>query len=100
MTGLKGLGWLIMNSLWMVIPGIALTTVLMLELMFAAALLLWKQLNSSTVALKADRESPCKHCQFFVNNPHLPCAVQPSLVLKRSSQHCRDYCSSALTGGK
>ncbi|MBV6623180.1 MAG: hypothetical protein KI793_09645 [Rivularia sp. (in: Bacteria)] len=34
---------------------------------------------------------PCRKCQFFDNNQHLACAVQPALVLSLEASKCQDY---------
>ncbi|MBW4610423.1 MAG: hypothetical protein KME22_25215 [Hassallia sp. WJT32-NPBG1] len=35
---------------------------------------------------------PCRTCQYFSNNHHLKCAVQPSLVMTTEATTCSDYC--------
>ena len=35
---------------------------------------------------------PCKHCHFYLSNPHLQCAVHPSKVSTSDAMHCPDYC--------
>jgi len=34
---------------------------------------------------------PCMNCHFYCMNPHLKCAVNPSLVLTRQAIDCPDY---------
>jgi hypothetical protein len=34
---------------------------------------------------------PCYNCRFFDNNPHLKCAIQPSLVMSEEAFNCPDY---------
>lgn len=34
---------------------------------------------------------PCMKCRFFNMNPHLKCAVNPSVVLTKGAIDCRDY---------
>jgi hypothetical protein len=36
---------------------------------------------------------PCKKCKFYSNDPHLKCAVNPSIVLKEQAVDCSDYCA-------
>jgi hypothetical protein len=38
---------------------------------------------------------PCRNCQFYSNNPHLRCAVHPSLALTKQAIECKDYTFSA-----
>jgi hypothetical protein len=34
---------------------------------------------------------PCMNCHFYCMNPHLKCAVNPSVVLTRQAIDCPDY---------
>ncbi|MDV2994583.1 MAG: hypothetical protein N4J56_004237 [Chroococcidiopsis sp. SAG 2025] len=34
---------------------------------------------------------PCMNCHFYIMNPHLKCAVNPSVVLTRRAIDCPDY---------
>ncbi len=34
---------------------------------------------------------PCRNCQFYSNNVHLKCAVNPSIVLTEEAFNCTDY---------
>ncbi len=36
---------------------------------------------------------PCKRCKFYSNDPHLKCAVNPSVVLTEKAIDCSDYCA-------
>lgn len=48
--------------------------------------------NEIAVNIKSLNQIPCKNCKFFANNPHLKCAIQPSLVLTEKAIDCSDYC--------
>lgn len=48
--------------------------------------------NELAVNIKSLNQIPCKNCKFFANNPHLKCAIQPSLVLTEKAIDCSDYC--------
>ncbi len=48
--------------------------------------------NELAVNIKSLNQIPCKNCKFFANNPHLKCAIQPSLVLTEKAIDCADYC--------
>jgi len=48
--------------------------------------------NEIAVNIKNLNQIPCKNCKFFANNPHLKCAIQPSLVLTEKAIDCSDYC--------
>ena len=37
-------------------------------------------------------QAPCKSCEFFQENPHFKCAVNPSVVLTQEALNCPDYC--------
>ncbi|MBF2017536.1 MAG: hypothetical protein IGS23_20480 [Rivularia sp. T60_A2020_040] len=50
-----------------------------------------KNLYTQVVSLKHFSAIPCRKCQFFDNNQHLPCAVQPALVLSEKAVNCGDY---------
>ncbi|MBE9212244.1 hypothetical protein IQ247_05885 [Plectonema cf. radiosum LEGE 06105] len=50
-----------------------------------------KNLYTQVVSLKHFYSIPCRKCQFFDNNQHLPCAVQPALVLSVEAVNCSDY---------
>lgn len=47
--------------------------------------------NEILLNMKPLKQVPCKNCQFFCNNAHLKCAVQPSLVLTAKAVDCSDY---------
>ena len=36
---------------------------------------------------------PCKNCNFYSNDPHLKCAVNPSSVMTEKAVDCSDYCA-------
>ncbi|MBW4663822.1 MAG: hypothetical protein KME01_06405 [Chroococcus sp. CMT-3BRIN-NPC107] len=36
---------------------------------------------------------PCKNCNFYSSDPHLKCAVNPSIVLTEKAVDCSDYCA-------
>lgn len=48
--------------------------------------------NEIAVNIKSLNQIPCKNCKFFANNPHLKCAIHPSLVLTEKAIDCSDYC--------
>lgn len=48
--------------------------------------------NEIAVNIKSLNQIPCKNCKFFANNPHLKCAIHPSLVLTEQAVDCADYC--------
>jgi hypothetical protein len=50
-----------------------------------------KNLYSELVNFKRLSSIPCHKCQFFDNNQHLPCAVQPALALSVEAVNCGDY---------
>lgn len=50
-----------------------------------------KNLYSQLVNLKPFSAIPCRKCLFFDSNQHLPCAVQPALVMSVESANCNDY---------
>lgn len=50
-----------------------------------------KNLYTQVVSFKRFSTIPCRKCQFFDNNQHLPCAVQPVLVLSEEALNCGDY---------
>lgn len=50
-----------------------------------------KNLYTQVVTLKRFSSIPCRKCQFFDNNQHLPCAVQPALALSVEAVNCGDY---------
>lgn len=35
---------------------------------------------------------PCQNCHYFNPNTFLPCAVHPSLALRKEAVDCTDYC--------
>jgi hypothetical protein len=48
-------------------------------------------MTTSRIKRKKQCSIPCRTCQFFSNNTHLKCAVQPTLVLTEEAKHCPDY---------
>lgn len=50
-----------------------------------------RNLYTQLVAFKRFSAIPCHKCQFFDNNQHLPCAIQPALVLSQEAVNCGDY---------
>lgn len=44
------------------------------------------------VNIKTTEQIPCKNCKFYSNDPHLKCAVNPSVVLTEQAIDCSDYC--------
>lgn len=36
---------------------------------------------------------PCQSCHYFHPNTFMPCAVNPSLALRKEAIDCSDYCS-------
>jgi hypothetical protein len=50
-----------------------------------------KSLYNQLVNFKHLSSIPCHKCQFFDNNQHLPCAVQPALALSVEAVNCADY---------
>ncbi len=49
--------------------------------------------KEAAVNIKASHQIPCKNCEFYSNDPHLKCAVNPSVVLKEQAIDCSDYCA-------
>lgn len=47
------------------------------------------------VDLKTLHQIPCKNCKFYSNDPHLKCAVNPSIVLTEQAIDCSDYLTKA-----
>ena len=47
------------------------------------------------VDIKILHQIPCKNCQFYSNEPHLKCAVNPSIVLTEQAINCSDYLTKA-----
>ena len=43
------------------------------------------------VDIKTLHQIPCKNCKFYSNEPHLKCAVNPSIVLTEQAINCSDY---------
>ncbi|MBV6623009.1 MAG: hypothetical protein KI793_08655 [Rivularia sp. (in: Bacteria)] len=50
-----------------------------------------KKLYSQLFNLKRFSSIPCHKCQFYDNNQHLACAVQPAVVLSPDAVNCSDY---------
>ncbi|MEA5598518.1 hypothetical protein [Rivularia sp. UHCC 0363] len=50
-----------------------------------------RNLYTQLVTLKHFSSIPCRKCQFFDNNQHLPCAVHPAVVLSEEAINCSDY---------
>ena len=44
------------------------------------------------VSIKSLEKIPCKNCNFYSNDPHLKCAVNPSSVMTEKALDCSDYC--------
>ncbi len=45
------------------------------------------------VDIKTLEQIPCKNCNFYSNDPHLKCAVNPSSVMTEKAVDCSDYCA-------
>lgn len=43
------------------------------------------------IAIQPSHQIPCKNCKFYSNDPHLKCAVNPSVVLTEKAVNCADY---------
>ncbi|MEB3283417.1 MAG: hypothetical protein VKK42_31295 [Lyngbya sp.] len=50
-----------------------------------------KLLRSNLSLTKPFNKIPCANCQYFNNNLHLKCAVQPSIVLSEEAKDCTDF---------
>ncbi len=55
-----------------------------------------KNLYHQLVTSKRYSSIPCTKCLFFDNNHHLPCAVQPALVMSLQAVDCSDYSPKPL----
>lgn len=55
-----------------------------------------KNLYHQLVTSKRYSSIPCHKCEFFDNNHHLPCAVQPTLVMSLEAVNCSDYSPKPL----
>jgi hypothetical protein len=52
----------------------------------------FKTVRKRTASVRSSSPKiPCYNCRFFDNNPHLKCAIQPSLVLSEEAFNCPDY---------
>jgi len=51
----------------------------------------WKFDSDKMVSFIRFHQAPCKSCEFFQQNPHLKCAVNPSVVLTQEALNCPDY---------
>ena len=82
------------NEVTTVQPGLIIIPVAFVTTL---AFILFKQvkyrqnLYTQLVNLKPFSSVPCRKCLFFFSNQHLPCAVQPALVLSLESVNCNDY---------
>ncbi len=45
------------------------------------------------ITIQPSHQIPCKNCKFYSNDPHLKCAVNPSVVLTEQAVDCADYSS-------
>jgi hypothetical protein len=45
------------------------------------------------INIKTLEQIPCKNCNFYSNDPHLKCAVNPSAVMTEKAVDCTDYCT-------
>lgn len=45
------------------------------------------------INIKSLEQIPCKNCNFYSNDPHLKCAVNPSVVMTEKAVDCTDYCA-------
>ncbi len=52
---------------------------------------LWTVARQSMFTIKYLNRVPCRNCQFYKNNPYLPCAVHPSTALTAQAINCSDY---------
>ena len=43
------------------------------------------------IGIKHLNRVPCRNCQFYSNNVHLKCAVNPSIVMTEQALNCCDY---------
>ncbi|PSO50298.1 MAG: hypothetical protein BRC40_03310 [Cyanobacteria bacterium QH_8_48_120] len=58
------------------------------------ASLCWSFFSASRDAVaqaKKMHEVPCTDCQFFTNDSHLKCTVQPLIANTEEAINCRDY---------
>jgi hypothetical protein len=73
---------------------IALTiaSIVLLLLLCSLKMTSFKTVRKRTASVRSSSPKiPCYNCQFFNNNPHLKCAIQPSLVLSEEAFNCPDY---------
>lgn len=50
-----------------------------------------REQNLASDFLSRLHQLPCMNCHFYNMNPHLKCAVNPSVVLTRQAINCSDY---------
>ncbi|TFI53810.1 hypothetical protein BLD44_012370 [Mastigocladus laminosus UU774] len=60
-------------------------------LVFLSKMRRLSQENKLVFAIHNSRKVPCRKCQYFSQNHHLNCAVQPSIVLTEEASNCPDY---------
>lgn len=60
-------------------------------LVFLSKMRRLSQENKLFFAINTSRQVPCRKCQYFSQNHHLNCAVQPSIVLTEEASNCPDY---------
>ncbi|MDY6903012.1 MAG: hypothetical protein SWZ49_33805 [Cyanobacteriota bacterium] len=70
---------------------ISVAFVITLAFVFFKQIKYRKNLYTQLVNLKPFSVIPCRKCLFFDSNQHLPCAVQPALVMSVESANCNDY---------
>lgn len=52
----------------------------------------WGTKKIETISISSCSQAPCKNCKFYHRDPHLKCAVHPSLVMTDLARDCIDYC--------
>ncbi|OKH24806.1 hypothetical protein NIES593_06200 [Hydrococcus rivularis NIES-593] len=52
---------------------------------------LWSIIRDTATKAKQMHQIPCANCQFFTNDYHLKCTVQPTLANTEQAIGCSDY---------
>jgi hypothetical protein len=60
-------------------------------LVFLLGWTLWSAIRDTVAKAKQMHAIPCTHCQFFTQDYHLKCTVQPLLANTEKAIGCRDY---------
>lgn len=51
----------------------------------------WSSIRDTTARAKQMHKIPCTGCQFFTNDYHLKCTVQPTIASTENAIDCSDY---------